>query len=135
MGCFEILGKDPGSHARRGRVTTAHGVVETPIFMPVGTQGTVKAVSNRELEELGAQIILGNTYHLNLRPGMELMAKAGGLHKFMNWNRAILTDSGGFQVTRRGKIPVPHRWPEPLHGPQGIHGDSADHRIGYRHVL
>lgn len=104
MGCFEILAKDPGSYARRGRLTTAHGVVETPIFMPVGTQGTVKAVSNRELEELGAQIILGNTYHLNLRPGMELMAKAGGLHKFMNWNHAILTDSGGFQVFSLAKL-------------------------------
>lgn len=77
---------------------TDHGVIETPIFMPVGTQGTVKAVEQRELVELGAQIILGNTYHLYLRPGMEVMERMGGLHKFMNWSKPILTDSGGYQV-------------------------------------
>ena len=103
-GCFDILAQDPASRARRGRLHTAHGDVETPVFMPVGTQGTVKAMSNAELEELGAQIILGNTYHLNLRPGMDLMAKAGGLHRFMNWKRAILTDSGGFQVFSLAKL-------------------------------
>ncbi len=102
---FEILKSGPaGSYARRGRLHTAHGDVETPIFMPVGTQGTVKAMCNQELEELGAQIILGNTYHLNLRPGMQLMEEAGGLHNFMNWKRAILTDSGGFQVFSLAKL-------------------------------
>jgi queuine tRNA-ribosyltransferase len=84
--------------ARLGRIRTAHGEVETPAFMPVGTAGTVKAVPQSILEELGAQIILGNTYHLYLRPGHELVRKLGGLHKFMSWNRALLTDSGGFQV-------------------------------------
>ncbi len=105
MGCFEIIKNDEGgSRARRGRVHTHHGIVETPVFMPVGTQGTVKAMCNEELHTLEAQIILGNTYHLNLRPGMDLMAKAGGLHKFMNWDRAILTDSGGFQVFSLAKL-------------------------------
>lgn len=104
MSVFEVLKKDPGSRARRGVLHTHHGDVQTPIFMPVGTQGTVKAMTCRELEEIGAQIILGNTYHLNLRPGMELMKQAGGLHKFMNWNRPILTDSGGFQVFSLGKL-------------------------------
>ena len=93
---FEVL-KRCGA-ARRGRLVTRRGTIETPVFMPVGTRATVKAMSPAELEELGAQIILGNTYHLFLRPGMELMARAGGLHKFCGWNRPILTDSGGFQV-------------------------------------
>jgi len=86
------------SSARAGVLETDHGVIETPIFMPVGTQGTVKAVEQRELVELGAQIILGNTYHLYLRPGMEVIQTMGGLHKFMNWHKPILTDSGGYQV-------------------------------------
>src|SRR5262252_9862148 len=84
--------------ARLGRIATAHGVVETPAFMPCGTAGSVKAVPQDILEELGAQIILGNTYHLYLRPGHELIRSLGGLHKFMSWERAILTDSRGFQV-------------------------------------
>ncbi len=84
--------------ARRGRLTTPHGTIETPAFMPVGTQATVKALRQEDLEELGACIILSNTYHLFLRPGHELIRKLGGLHKFMSWNRAILTDSGGYQV-------------------------------------
>ena len=84
--------------ARAGRLTTAHGEIETPVFMPVGTRATVKAVDPRELEHLGAQIILGNTYHLHFRPGAELIAELGGLHRFMGWERPILTDSGGFQV-------------------------------------
>ncbi len=84
--------------ARLARIHTAHGDVETPAFMPVGTAGTVKAVPQDVLEDLGAQIILGNTYHLYLRPGHELVRKLGGLHKFMSWERALLTDSGGFQV-------------------------------------
>src|SRR5580765_7203042 len=84
--------------ARQGRIHTAHGSVETPAFMPCGTAGTVKAVSQDILEDLGAQIVLGNTYHLYLRPGHELVRKMGGLHRFMSWDRALLTDSGGFQV-------------------------------------
>ncbi|TAK63424.1 MAG: tRNA-guanine transglycosylase, partial [Bacteroidetes bacterium] len=84
--------------ARLGRVFTEHGVFNTPAFMPVGTQGTVKAIEPRELEEVGAEIILGNTYHLYLRPGTEILEQAGGLHKFNGWSKPILTDSGGFQV-------------------------------------
>jgi queuine tRNA-ribosyltransferase len=96
---FELLSKDPNSKARAGRLTTDHGVIETPIFMPVGTIGTVKGVHQRELkEEINPDIILGNTYHLYLRPGTGILKKAGGLHKFMNWDRNILTDSGGYQV-------------------------------------
>ncbi|MDR3194504.1 MAG: tRNA guanosine(34) transglycosylase Tgt [Tannerella sp.] len=96
---FEILHTDSQSQARTGRITTGHGAVETPVFMPVGTQGTVKAVHRRELaDDVGAQIILGNTYHLYLRPGLEILEKAGGLHSFSGWQRPILTDSGGFQV-------------------------------------
>ena len=84
--------------ARRGRLGTAHGVVDTPIFMPVGTYGTVKAMAPNELEALGAQIVLGNTFHLWLRPGIEVIAAHRGLHRFMGWQRSLLTDSGGFQV-------------------------------------
>jgi len=94
---FEVLRTDAAG-ARRGRLTTPHGAIETPVFMPVGTQAAVKSLRNEALEELGAQIILGNTYHLFLRPGHELIRKLGGLHKFMSWDRAILTDSGGYQV-------------------------------------
>jgi queuine tRNA-ribosyltransferase len=93
---FHLLGTD--GRARAGIVETEHGAVETPMFMPVGTQGSVKAVEHRELLELGAQIILGNTYHLYLRPGMEVIREAGGLHRFVGWERPILTDSGGYQV-------------------------------------
>ena len=99
---FELITTD--GQARRGRVTLNHGVVETPIFMPVGTYGTVKAVAPRELEEMNAQIILGNTFHLWLRPGLETIAAHGGLHRFMNWQRPILTDSGGFQVFSLGDL-------------------------------
>jgi len=96
---FEINAKDAQSKARAGKMTTDHGVIETPIFMPVGTIGTVKGVHQTELKnEINPDIILGNTYHLYLRPGMEIMEKAGGLHKFMNWDRNLLTDSGGYQV-------------------------------------
>jgi len=101
---FKLLSQDPSSRARLGRLSTLHGEVETPIFMPVGTQGTVRTTSPRELEELGADIILGNTYHLNLRPGVEVIRAMGGLHKFMSWNKPILTDSGGFQVFSLAKI-------------------------------
>lgn len=95
---YTLLTKDPSSQARAGIVQTRRGPIETPIFMPVGTQGTVKAVSPDELYALGAQIILGNTYHLHVRPGEELIKDLGGLHEFMKWDRSILTDSGGFQV-------------------------------------
>jgi queuine tRNA-ribosyltransferase len=101
---FQLLGKDPASAARRGRLTTRHGVVETPIFMPVGTQGTVKAITPVHLRDIGAQIILGNTYHLNLRPTSELIRELGGLHAFMGWDGPILTDSGGFQVFSLSKL-------------------------------
>ena len=96
---FDLLKKDPLSKARAGTITTDHGVIETPIFMPVGTVASVKGVHQRELkEDINPDIILGNTYHLYLRPQTEILEKAGGLHKFMNWDRNILTDSGGYQV-------------------------------------
>jgi len=101
---FKLLKIDPHTKARLGRVTTQHGVVETPMFMPVGTQASVKALDPRELREMGTQIILGNTYHLNIRPGLEIIRAAGGLHRFMNWDLPILTDSGGFQVFSLSKI-------------------------------
>jgi queuine tRNA-ribosyltransferase len=96
---FELIAQDPKSNARAGLITTGHGQIETPIFMPVGTIGSVKAVHQTELEDqIKAQIILGNTYHLYLRPGLDLLERAGGLHQFISWKRPILTDSGGFQV-------------------------------------
>src|SRR5215469_12370712 len=95
---FELLKTDAGSKARLGRLTTTRGVIETPVFMPVGTQASVKALDPRELREMGTQIILGNTYHLNIRPGIKIITAAGGLHQFINWPGPILTDSGGFQV-------------------------------------
>jgi queuine tRNA-ribosyltransferase len=101
---FELLKTDASSRARRGRLTTRHGIVETPVFMPVGTQGTVKAMTPDELSSVGAQIILGNTYHLFLRPGLEVIKHFGGLHRFMSWNGPILTDSGGFQVFSLSKL-------------------------------
>ncbi len=103
---FELIKKDTSglSHARRGRVKLNHGVVETPIFMPVGTYGSVKAMSPVELKEIGSQIILGNTFHLWLRPGTQVLDKFGGLHGFMGWDKPILTDSGGFQVFSLGAM-------------------------------
>jgi queuine tRNA-ribosyltransferase len=95
---YHLIKKDNKSQARLGEIETAHGKIETPIFMPVGTRASVKTVTNQQLVDINAQIILGNTYHLMLRPGMDVIGKAGGLHKFMNWDRPILTDSGGFQV-------------------------------------
>jgi queuine tRNA-ribosyltransferase len=100
---FTILKRDP-TGARLGRLSTAHGVIETPAFMPVGTQGTVKAMLPRDLKEMGCQILLGNTYHLFLRPGVELIRKLGGLHRFMGWDGPILTDSGGYQVFSLGTM-------------------------------
>ena len=101
---FELLKTDANSKARAGRLITPHGIVDTPVFMSVGTQGSVKALDPRELRELGTQIILGNTYHLNIRPGLEIVRAAGGLHNFMNWPHPILTDSGGFQVVSLATI-------------------------------
>ena len=101
---FELLKTDATCRARLGRLTTSHGVVETPVFMSVGTQASVKALDPRELMEMGTQIILGNTYHLNIRPGLEIIRAAGGLHRFMNWELPILTDSGGYQVFSLSKI-------------------------------
>ena len=107
---FELLKTDPadgaypGSHARRGTLTLNHGVVQTPIFMPVGTYGTVKGVMPQSLHEMGAQIILGNTFHLWMRPGLDVMQQFGGLHKFESWHKPILTDSGGFQVWSLGEM-------------------------------
>src|SRR5437867_1108377 len=95
---FAVLTRDPGTAARRGRMTTRHGVVETPAFMPVGTAGSVKAMTPEEVAGLGFEMILANTYHLALRPGEEIVRRLGGLHRFMNWGGSILTDSGGFQV-------------------------------------
>src|SRR5437867_3016026 len=101
---FELLKSDVSSKARLGRLTTARGVIDTPVFMPVGTQGSVKALDPRELQEMGTQIILGNTYHLFIRPGLDVIRQAGGLHRFINWPLPILTDSGGFQVFSLAKI-------------------------------
>src|ERR1039458_3773520 len=103
-GGVELLKTDTHTKARLGRLTTAHGIVDTPVFMPVGTQASVKALDPRELREMGTQIILGNTYHLNIRPGLDIIGAAGGLHRFMNWELPILTDSGGFQVFSLAKI-------------------------------
>src|ERR1700689_3655420 len=101
---FELLLTDSVSKARLGRLTTSRGVIDTPVFVPVGTQASVKALDPRELLEMGTRILLGNTYHLNIRPGMEIIQAAGGLHRFMNWPGPILTDSGGFQVFSLAKI-------------------------------
>jgi len=101
---FVLSTTDRHSKARRGQLTTAHGVIETPAFMPIGTQGSVKGVSPRELREMNAQIILGNTYHLFVRPGLDVIKHFGGLHKFMNWDGPILTDSGGYQIFSLAKL-------------------------------
>ncbi|MDR3228447.1 MAG: tRNA guanosine(34) transglycosylase Tgt [Puniceicoccales bacterium] len=126
---FQLLKTDAG--ARRGRLHTLHGDIETPVFMPVGTQGTVKALTPEQVRETGAQIILGNTYHLNLRPGAEVVRALGGLHKFMGWDKPILTDSGGFQVFSLAKL-------RKL-GEDGVtfqsHIDGATVRLGPRECL
>src|ERR1700745_3118299 len=101
---FQLLKADTSSRVRRGRLTTRHGSIETPVFMPVGTQGSVKAMSPEELKNVAAQIILGNSYHLFLRPGLDVIKHFGGLHRFMSWNYPILTDSGGFQVFSLSKL-------------------------------
>ena len=101
---YKIIAEDKETGARAGEFTTPHGIIKTPVFMPVGTQATVKAIIPEELEALGAQIILSNTYHLYMRPGEDIVAEAGGLHRFMNWKHPILTDSGGFQVFSLGDL-------------------------------
>ncbi|MSU20184.1 MAG: tRNA guanosine(34) transglycosylase Tgt [Pedosphaera sp.] len=101
---FELIKTDLASKARLGRLTTARGPIDTPVFMPVGTQGSVKALDPRELMEMGTQVILGNTYHLSIRPGLDIIRQAGGLHRFINWPLPMLTDSGGFQVFSLAKI-------------------------------
>ncbi len=101
---FEVIAEDRHSRARYGKLILTHGVVQTPVFMPVGTNGTVKSIEQGRLKELGAQIILTNTYHLYLRPGMEVIKRFGGIHNFMNWHLPILTDSGGFQVFSLGRL-------------------------------
>ena len=116
---FEIISVDEKSGARAGLLHTPHGAIETPVFMPVGTQATVKSLSPQELMACGCPVILANTYHLHLRPGDELVAKAGGLHRFESWDKSLLTDSGGFQVfslrdiskdDRRGRmVSIAHR--------------------------
>ena len=101
---FDHYQTETHSKARLGRLKTKRGYIDTPVFMPVGTQASVKALDLRELNEIGTEILLGNTYHLFLRPGLDIIHKAGGLHKFMNWHKPILTDSGGFQVYSLAKI-------------------------------
>ncbi len=101
---YELIHRDRDTGARRGVIHTPHGDIQTPVFMPVGTQAAIKAMRPEQVKEMGAQIILSNTYHLYLRPGHELIREAGGLHRFMNWDRAILTDSGGFQVFSLGRL-------------------------------
>src|SRR4030042_196900 len=95
---FKLIHKDKNSQARLGKLITGHGEIDTPCFMPVGTQGTVKTLSPQELKDSGAQVVLSNAYHLFLRPGIEVIKKAGGLHRFMSWSAPILTDSGGCQI-------------------------------------
>ena len=101
---YKLKKVDKNTKARLGEITTPHGTFETPVFMAVGTQGTVKTLTKEDLEEIGCPIILGNTYHLWCQPGNDIVKEAGGLHKFMNWDRSILTDSGGFQVFSLAKL-------------------------------
>lgn len=122
---YELLHRDKKTGARRGVIHTPHGDIQTPVFMPVGTQGAVKAMRPEQVADMGAEIILANTYHLYLRPGHEIVKEAGGLHKFMNWDRAILTDSGGFQVFSLGQL---RKITE-----EGVSFQS--HIDGFRHML
>ncbi|MDD2276231.1 MAG: tRNA guanosine(34) transglycosylase Tgt [Smithellaceae bacterium] len=128
---FELIRKDPQSRARLGKITTVHGAVETPAFMPVGTQGTVKSLRPEDLRQCGAQMILGNTYHLYLRPGHETVRRLGGLHAFMNWPGPILTDSGGFQVYSLAALRKI--------GPEGVmfrsHIDGSQHFLSPRKAV
>src|ERR1019366_3216431 len=104
MKFFELFKKDAGAEARRGVITTPHGKVESPFFMPVATTATVKTLSGLDLHDMQSQLVLSNTYHLYLRPGVEIIEHAGGLHQFMNWNKPILTDSGGYQAFSLSKF-------------------------------
>ncbi len=128
---FQLLRKD--GKARRGRLITPRGVIETPVFMPVGTQGTVKAMIHRLLVEMGAQIILGNTYHLYLRPGIEVIKEAGGLHRFISWERPILTDSGGYQVFSLGQGRFGDRKSKVKVSDEGV--EFRDHLAGDLHFF
>mgnify|MGYP001770831236 FL=1 len=128
---FEILQASVRSNARLGRLTTPHGVVETPVFMPVGTQATVKTLSQEELEQLGFRLILGNTYHLYLRPGAERIARLGGLHRFMSWSGALLTDSGGFQVFSLASLRQIDEAGVTFHS----HLDGSEHRFTPEHSI
>ena len=101
---FEIIKKSTKSNARVGRIITEHGEIQTPVFMPVGTQGTIKSLTPDQVEKLGTEVLLANTYHLFLRPGLEIIKQAGGLHAFMRWDAPILTDSGGYQVFSLAKL-------------------------------
>ncbi len=137
---FSLAHRDPGCDARTGSLALDHGTVSTPCFMPVGTNATVKAMRNSDLEEIGVNLILGNTYHLYLRPGREVIKAAGGLHEFMGWRHNILTDSGGYQVFSplllsdgggRGRVlPLPHRrlLPSPDPRGRGRHPGNAGQR-------
>jgi queuine tRNA-ribosyltransferase len=119
---FEIVAQDTATRARAGLLRTPHGVVETPVFMPVGTAGTVKGARQDELESLGVQMLLANTYHLYLRPGHELIDELGGLHRFMGWPHPLLTDSGGYQVLA---IPISRaRRGDPVSSRRGRHHDT-----------
>jgi queuine tRNA-ribosyltransferase len=125
-GSFEVLARDAASAARTGRLVTAHGEVLTPVFMPVGTQAAVKCMSPREMEELGFRVLLGNTYHLNDRPGVEVVETCGGLHRFMGWPHALLTDSGGYQVF--SLVNLRRITPEGVHFQS--HTDGRPHFLG-----
>jgi queuine tRNA-ribosyltransferase len=129
VNCFTLLSESGG--ARRGRLTLAHGPVETPVFMPVGTQATIKALDVRDMEELGAEIMLANTYHLWLRPGVDLLEASGGLHGFMTWKRNLLTDSGGFQVFSLSN----HRVVDEDGVTFTSHTDGAQHRLTPENVV
>ena len=142
---FELIKTCKQSGARLGVLHTPHGDIPTPIYMPVGTQACVKAMTTREMEEIGTKILLSNTYHLHLRPGEDLIARAGGLHKFMGWDHPILTDSGGFQVFFPGGPQEDHRGrgilPQspgrffPLPQPRKIHAGPGGPGVRHRHGL
>ncbi len=131
MFSFEVLSED--GKARRGRIRTPHGVIETPVFMPVGTQGTVKAMTHRLLKEIGTQIILGNTYHLYLRPGVEVLKEAGGLHSFISWEGPLLTDSGGYQVFSLSQGRFGNRKSKVKVSEEGV--EFRDHLAGDLHLF
>ena len=141
---YQILAKD--GRAKRAVVETVHGTIQTPVFMNVGTVGAIKgAVSTDDLRGIGTQVELSNTYHLHVRTGDKLIKELGGLHKFMNWDRPILTDSGGFQVFSLGRPPqdqgggrllqLPHRRPQDLHGAGGEYADPVQSGLHHRHGL